>query len=546
MQKNYVPRLVKILESVLICSAIVVYASALLLPIYTDEITSRSIYSRYLIDGHKLLYLFPQCVSTYVMESPLLFLPKFLLDGQIYGDLTWLSKIRIIGWLSCTMWIAFLCTCLHHFNKQLNRGHSLYSSSFVISIFCLGVTPFMMVLNRPEQLIAWIIVVLIFGSIFSNKLAKRNFTWSLILCLLSIFLFSSHPKSLFFLPLVLISIHYIVISKKLRVVVMMFALVCATQSYLFFTQRNQCPEDPELVERFQSEIITPRRLFTDPLNTSLLFFHNISNYREHFNNINFHSRYPFDWIPVELNNNEITKLQSLLNIINYIFLNIVLIIGIISTYNSIKNDAKRKYLSNETGVLIGLSVSLVSLLGFESTKLFYETRLFLPLMIVWAAVGVSTRPFRIHQSIKNAIIFLILTVGISNNFASIVTFQKPARLWITAELSKYPYMFSVPAFSYLKIKNNIFSIATECGIFPPEKQKRLILDDLTYPAFSKSYRPFHMLYIFSWSSIKNIPDFMHQRASDGIIVRCDWLTDKSEYPHLIQKDEICCWKPVKK
>src|SRR4051812_9873285 len=57
-------------------------------PLYSDEIQWKLINSRLLLEGGKLLYLFPVCKTGFLLDSPISWYPSRLLDAALYADMT--------------------------------------------------------------------------------------------------------------------------------------------------------------------------------------------------------------------------------------------------------------------------------------------------------------------------------------------------------------------------------------------------------------------------------------------------------------------------
>src|SRR5215467_4952528 len=74
----------------------------LALPIYVDELESKAINSRYLLDGGKLIYLLPSC-NGFLEPMPISWYPARLLDVAIFADMTDPQRLRYWG---CAIFLA--------------------------------------------------------------------------------------------------------------------------------------------------------------------------------------------------------------------------------------------------------------------------------------------------------------------------------------------------------------------------------------------------------------------------------------------------------
>lgn len=540
-------RLVQLLKICVCIGGLAVYLLALFVPIYTDEIVTRMVHSRYYLDGHTLKYLFPQCDSTFFSQSPLLLIPSLTLDAWKHTGISDLANIRTYGFISAILWMILIATSIRSLEKKSSKECSILTITAVVIAFCsLGITPFIMVLNRPEQFMVMSISLLSLIPFLVRPTQKKAYELLLGSLLVggALIFFPSHPKALIFLPLWIVVVLYLVQSKIMRGIVLFSVLIISAQVYSFYSHRAACPEDPILEAKLQSEMVSPSSIVRDPVGQLSTVLNNIIYADNYVRQAFFLPAYPLEWLPRGNNFFKIDILCLLLNLFFIVFVNFLLLFCSISTFNSVLVDIRLGRYRPGTAIQFSLWIGIFSLLAFESSKFFYETRLFLPLLglstiIAWYDYYHTKLNF---QNLRIALLIL-LSAALLSQVSLLKIFKNAPEIWSSNSMLEQQMVLTVPSQSYSDIRESIQKTAQKCNMLPATKMSKLIIDDWTYPIMSQSFQPFHVVFLRYeyWRSVNDLKAFMESKNSDGFILRCNWLSDKQQYNNLIEENGICCW-----
>ena len=166
-------------------------------PIYGDESDWKLISSRFLLDQKKLVYFFPACLNSFVLEAPISWYPGRLLDSLIYQGAHDHAQLRIVGiaqyiFLITIFWqIAYLRT---------NLG-MLRSFLFVVAFLSIGVLPVLLIFNRPEQPLLMYLSLCIYLAVLNshkpNRLLANQVFVTVVFCLLANLRNAAHPNGLY-------------------------------------------------------------------------------------------------------------------------------------------------------------------------------------------------------------------------------------------------------------------------------------------------------------------------------------------------------------
>ena len=143
----------------------------LVFPIYSDELLWKLIDSRLLLDSGKLLYLFPECAKGISLDPPISWYPLQLIDAALYSDMTNPQVLRYWA-IGIFFAIVLYCAWFVRFSLRPAIGYAA-SVGAVLAPLSLGVLPFLLVMNRPEQ---GLLLVMICGCSIPAILEKRKLT----------------------------------------------------------------------------------------------------------------------------------------------------------------------------------------------------------------------------------------------------------------------------------------------------------------------------------------------------------------------------------
>ncbi len=487
------------------------------LPLYSDELTYKWYSGRYFLDDGASISLFPHCGGNFSHPTPSAFLVERLFDAQLYGELSDPMRVRYLGCIFFCLWLVmFWLLCMRLFPKDTKK-------LFVVSscLLFLGPLPFLMIMNRPEQTILICFttaLILPFSKV--SGLFGRFFIFGSFFLLTAYFV-PQHPKTLFLLPALFASCWFLPLNKFARLGLSAYLSFMGLNSYSFFTRLFTCKENPALHQMLSGSMFSPSILLESPLAGIRKLASNAWGARLYFKTLFFSETVQSDWLP------QISPPFSLW-FFNLLILSIYLIFLFFVIRFHLKNAALNhvKNSWNYQRVMFWtILVSICCLSLFQNIKQFYETSLLLPLIILLVLFSLSGGEYRLafpRSFERTALAFVFL------NFLFLLYFYvSPLRKeWLKGGLVKNQ-SHSLSAFNWSILREQVERLATACKLENTASNKHLILDDSTYPVFSKTKQPFHVLFVTGyWGvGIENIDVFLKQKESDGLITQCRYLPD---------------------
>jgi hypothetical protein len=101
--------------------------------------------------------------------------------------------------------------------------------------------------------------------------------------------------------------------------------------------------------------------------------------------------------------------------------------------------------------------------------------------------------------------------------------------------------YSMSPFGYAELEQKIITTGKLCGIEPGQRLRSLLIDDLTYFTYMRSYRPLHHLGVVSiWNGeIREPLAYLKQQGSSGAVLGCKYLSREMR-ARARQSGEFCC------
>ncbi len=185
--------------------AMATFIVAMLIPIYSDEIAIQMARARFFIEGGALLNLFPQC-RPLLAPIPASWYPGAVFNAIVYSGATGIG-LRIRGIALCAAWLLLLWIWAGRHPQTLVPRRRF--QALILSFNMLGVLPFVLVLARSEQLlvlglVAYCMLALFWPAKASDGLPMKSLKGAALFLMGSVFLLT-HPKALFFAPLMVAS-----------------------------------------------------------------------------------------------------------------------------------------------------------------------------------------------------------------------------------------------------------------------------------------------------------------------------------------------------
>jgi len=507
--KNYKKNLFIFLASFFVVTYSISLWMAFYVPIYSDEIQWKLIASRIFLDGGKLLYFFPACESGFLLDTPLSALPARWIDSLIYSGA---NNFQLIRWIGCFQFLVLsvLWTWMLHVNSKLSLKISFL---IVSSFFVVGVLPFLMVLNRPEQsLLIWLSLGLSI-SIALKKITIKSFSLRIFLTFFVVLLASliagAHPKGLYFLPVLVFAYWNILRSIVLNIIVIGSISYISLQTIRLWELRTSCIETPWLTKIFASLTLKPQQLLESPNTFFNLGFTNIKNGYAYITTIAFQESYQSSWLP----SMSIDAGVIFINILNSAPL---FLIGTIILKNWIDPLFDRN--KNWNGISFLLALALLVLIFMQSNKNFYEASIFWPSFLLIFINSFSVENTYKNKFLKSIILPLMLIVAITTSYIRYDLFFDFAKEWKNSNNAiKNNSSYEVKDFA-----------RSNCGI--SDGTQSLIMSDGLYPLYWNHPRPIFTAFLFGWwATGSDYHQTLKKYKLDGMIAVC------SELPQDLQK-----------
>jgi hypothetical protein len=261
------------------------------LPIYPDEEQWIYVNARQLTD-HSMQYLFPVCREGFQLAQPLIWSPIRFFEWLLYSHLGLIHHIRVVGLLQAVITLLLL-----------NKFLQLYARNFrhaQVTLFCgilIGLLPFLLVLNRPEQLLLILflsLLVLIHVYKSSLRVSKKSLLLANMI-LLIISMPAIHPKGSLFA--VMGSAIFIFVAKERIKLIKLGVLSTTCLSVFVSTQvwslRTFCPESEFLTNTFGDITLNPTQM---DASTFKKIAGNVLRTPKYLMNIMYQNSYQSDWM----------------------------------------------------------------------------------------------------------------------------------------------------------------------------------------------------------------------------------------------------------
>lgn len=507
-----------------------------LFPLFSDEIQIRMWLSR-------LPYGFPtrvtgvaRCFTAFSQIIPTSFYPAAAVNWLLHGLIESPTYLRFTGILILFFWISLLavysCLRMNHPNS-LKIKNILFSSTVILSLLFIGMNPIFISINRSEQLYypAFVFLLIIcFNADQIKYLKYRILILILVLFLISI-IFYGHPKSLFFLPFFFTAIFQVSKSNKLFKSIFISSSIIliylSIDSFFSWSGAFKCPEIPEYQKFLSSFSFNPLSIFYDPLQffeTSYLSIRRFNEYLEHFE---FKKDYVWNFLPSTKNFNS-----------SYIFINLfikffLVIIYFYTLINILIRLIKIKSTRNYNLLLFSLLLSVSVWAVFNLTKNIYDASFFFTITcIVLIFFIIQNDLFSFKNSLSRIVIFLIFIITLLSQI-----------LFISNNLLPFIKGFTGPGiriglYEFQDIHNSIRRASDACDI-SPTNGKFIVIDDLTYGYFRKSYGPVSFTYNRVGTTKTPLQDLFRTVESDGMILDCNNMPERFR-KNSTRSNNICC------
>ncbi len=510
MQPTSIPKKALIIYSALILVFLFLFLLSFELsifyPIYSDESDWKLISSRFLLDQKKLVYFFPACLNSFVLDAPISWYPGRLLDSLIYQGAHDNAQLRIVGIVQ----YVFLITIFWQIAYLRTNLGMLRSFLFVLAFLSIGVLPVLLIFNRPEQsLLVYLSLCIYLAVLNSNKpnrlLANQLFV-TILFCLLANLMIATHPKGIYLMPIVLIAFRKVV--KSPGYILILIGVMCWTsvETIQLWNARTTCAASPWLETTLRAMTLNIGSLFSEPTAFLLQVIKNCVRFYSYINEIFFHATYQSQWLPsLELSTYKQLTLR-LLNVLCLVVLTtIVVYLGL--QLRKTRFAAARMFDSFAFAIVMSLTLITVMQIG----KNFYESALILPLLLLLCLFLINGQDGKSLKFVTYIALPALLVVGAFSGYARYALWADYLPVWrMTA---------TAPSINHDLAED---FAQKQCGI--GNQAQKLVLDRVTYASFWQHPLPVFADYLLGWyASGTNYQKTIAGLNSDGLVAMCDGL-----------------------
>jgi|GEM_PF-1113211 len=498
---------------------------AFYLPIYGDEIAWKIFSNRLFVDQSKLVYIFAQCNRGYWLDMPITWYPMQWFDSIVYGNASNPTVMRMWGWLWFIVLMGSWATILRITSKLSLTTCIL----FVVVFFSFGITPFIMVFNRPEQpLLIWVSLILLITLWFDHRPLKTHISkafvtalFALVACLLA----ATHPKGLFFFPLLLLVWWRCVKWWPGSLPLLAIMAWTAFETKRIWYLRTSCDEFPGLSALLQNLTLRPNQLWQEPVAFVSGVLTNLINSTRYISQMAFDAAYPSDWLPpggATFNQLSVVWTSQVLVWLPIILVTLIIFLNFLHLAAS-KTHGKRYW-----PIALFLLLSLVVIMSFQTAKNFYESSLIWPLLLLVAIYTFQGSEQVWSQRLIRWVLPILLVASVLSGYMRYELFFKPAQTWQKTQAQG----------GLFKIDELQRFAQDQCDIQP--ETPNLALGLSTYAAFWQHSKPIFLDYSAGWwATESNFSQTMRKREAGGLIAQCRDLPPEAK-PFAKQQGKYCC------
>lgn len=538
-----------ILVKIFIFCSLMSFSLSFFMPVYTDELGWKFIQARVNLDGGVTLATIPSC-RPLAVPIPTMLLPARLLETFIYEKITNPLFLRTSGFLigALTVLVAWM---------MLNRISNCSSdrtinAAIVCGFFTIGVTPFLVTMNRPEQFIA-IVIIFIFLSLLEYRhdqnLNSTRKDISKAFILLSIFyvLISSHPRSIFMIPLIFLYINQSIRRRYLVLAVCGILAVVSVVAAQDWGERHACLDSGLRTTLVLDNITTAAkngelRLYGLSLLKSFL--------QEPLRTLFIEQFQLKPWFTSHMIPGATSPLAFGVRLVTSLAFLLLLAAGVIAFAAFVWQAWRGRRVTSPVLALSALWAFWAASVTTRVSKNDYEAAVMMPVIVLAALGSIWVLRHRIGQwlgidrwrALTGAALGALIGLSLINQAALLWSYGPLA--WGAWRVPGYAegQRFSVVAFGYEQLVPQILQAGAQCGIDPASRPRHLVVDELTYYAFRLAYRPVLATYIDENGWGRHVRDHRALLAgigSEGMVAGCQWIPSDLR-GEAIRSGQFCC------
>lgn len=500
-------------------------------PVNGDEIFWKLMISRLESDHGKLVYLFAQCQQGQWIDAPLTWYPAMWINSWLYEDASHPWELRVHG-TALFMVLLGLWTWLLRHRSGLGWPDSFLAVSAFLSV---GVMPFLMVYERPEQPL---LLLLTLGLLTTIAVQPRpDVSWGrgvlvvLAFALLATLLSGTHPKGMFLFPVLLV-----LAWRQMRSLVWTALLAVILGWTAFDTQqvwqlRTTCPEFPGLMKTLQNLTLRPQMLFSDPVGFIQAGWANLMAFGAYVNSLGFQQAYVSSWLPAATE--DWPASQTMVVLANTLLWMPLVIAVLITGSNWV--SARRVRGWNDILLWLALLLAFGAIVVLQTAKNFYEASMIWPLVLLLAIFSFGQPLTDPRSPVVRTMLGLLLCVAVLSGLLRMERFGAFSEHWrqVRAEQTATADQQNAALRDFAR---------QQCGI--DTQAKRLVLDKDSYQAFWQHEQPLFLDYASGWwAAESDIRTTMDKRDVGGLVAKCEGVPEELR-PYMIRQSDakgaICC------
>lgn len=518
--------------------------SGIFVPIYSDEIVSKWSVARFFLEDRNLVSFFPQCSTMSDRAVSWFFYPAAILVSIIYANLSPLG-VRLSGIVLSLGWFALLA--LWCFKQTNDKTSAIQRLAGLISFAALGVIPYLLVLSRSEQFMTLPILIFCLTALYfkgEKSLGLQCAGATLLTVVLSCF-FYVHPKSLFFLPFLLVALWLATETyhKLIRLALLTYAVILFAQVLHDSNAIAACTDAPAMQAMLAANTLLPGMLFSAPIEFVHAALSNIVNFPDRLLlHLTLNAVSQSGWLPPIEGN---TSFLFFLNLaIKYLLYTFIVGAHLASLLVFIVQTVKRKL---STSILLAALLASADILNavFFNIQNFYSGTQFLPIAIILTALLLPYFHAPKLQGYLITVYSAILTFSILSMVTLLVLVTPSTIQNSSFEKASLPGQpLSIPVFNAKLHLKSIEKLGASCGLSSGNTE-RMVLDHMTYFAFLNEKKPIHVLYVSEFGFGGDLTNgrllpFLRKLKSPGVITRCEWMPTEFRKAQKSNDLGYCC------
>ena len=512
----------------------------LLVPIYTDEVAWRFV-ARAALDGIDRP-LFANCGPNTLAIPPLFILALRNVSAAANLTLADPVYVRIAGVFWALVWLGAVVLLIRIISRSQQERATL--TLLTVSLLSLGTLPLILVMSRPEQpvllaLTASILIALS-GQVSRNPpSARKSAAAALSILFLGAVALGYHLKGVAYLP---VFIACALLSGRDRAgrtarwssAVGLVSLGAIAARY--WIDRFRCPNDAVLAEQLAENSIAAGSLDAGDIAGRIAAGLNPMSY---IDLIVPRVTSGSDWLP-PVSINRLTDFIFSIGIPSAWFGGIAIAaVCLVRTVTSHRHVG----LSIRLLALAATIVAVLVVWAFTQLhKNFYEAGLFLPMLLIAIVLLMRAANLSEHALSKVGRASALAAAFAVFSQVVVTSTYMPSLLGSALQPGYVDAQrYSISPFGYAGLEKRIISTGKLCGIEPGQHLRSLLIDDLTYFTYMRSYRPLHHLGVVSvWNGEIRAPlAYLKQQGSAGAVLGCKYLSPEMR-ARAKQSGEFCC------